>query len=359
LDRLLLKGEVTAHDGELTLFQQKAGPSGGGESPLNFDLLVQVGKNMYIETGGVGGMDVAMDLNVKGENLHFSGKVSSPKLAGKVVFERGKITILGREFVLLSGEEQKKYFQFEGIGDNTAVFQGEGVNPSLYIVASARVAPSEQVAKNYQVKEIIVISKLSGVPNSLRPEQAINLTFSAFYEDKALQKIEKLPLPEDDIKALLLPDFIRSWVGTEASGQGNATFMAADYFNAMVKQQVFKPLERKLQTALGLESLSFEYNIGEDLKKGLGGGSADTGARSRLSLGLMKGFFDKLYIDMRYSEGFEQTAGNESSITSSFNYQLIYRLDRIWSIAYYREPASMMDLNSGIYKTTLNAGFSY
>ena len=80
------------------------------------------------------------------------------------------------------------------------------------------------------------------------------------------------------------------------------------------------------------------------------------------SVGFVKGFFDRLYIDVRYSQSMEQPpsgAGQGSAAAASFNYQLTYKLNPIWSILYYREPISMQQISTGYSKLTLKAGFSF
>jgi hypothetical protein len=72
-------------------------------------------------------------------------------------------------------------------------------------------------------------------------------------------------------------------------------------------------------------------------------------------VGFVKGFFDKFYLDVNYAQ-----FGSETEIAQeTFNYQLTYKLSRIWSIIYYREPISLQELTSGYQKVTLKAGFSF
>ncbi|MFA4906530.1 MAG: hypothetical protein WC645_08515, partial [Candidatus Margulisiibacteriota bacterium] len=74
------------------------------------------------------------------------------------------------------------------------------------------------------------------------------------------------------------------------------------------------------------------------------------------SVGFVKGFTDRLYIDVRYSQGMEQTTGTAAK--TSINYQLTYKITPIWSIIYYREPISLQEISTGYQKVTLKSGFS-
>jgi hypothetical protein len=158
---------------------------------------------------------------------------------------------------------------------------------------------------------------------------------------------------------MLLPDFIKSLTGISGGQETgvDTNAVVADYLSSRLQTLVFRGLERNLEQRLGLESLTLEYNFGKKLRQEMG--IKDTsifGQQPDWRVGFVKGFFDKFYVDVRYSEMIVEGA---SAAQTSFIYQLTYKLSPIWSIMYYREPPSIGDFIAGYQKVTLQAGLSF
>jgi len=158
---------------------------------------------------------------------------------------------------------------------------------------------------------------------------------------------------------MLLPDFIKSLTGISQGDEGvDTNVVVADYISSRLQTYVFRGIERGLEQTLGLESLTLEYNFGKDVRRAMG--VTDTrvleGEKPDWRVGFAKGFFDKFYLDVNYSQfgGEADQPGEEV-----FNYQLTYKLSPIWSIIYYREPTSLQELSTGYQQVTLKAGFSF
>jgi len=191
----------------------------------------------------------------------------------------------------------------------------------------------------------------------------LNITFDSFFEDKAKTPSELRPAGynEQEIKVMLLPDFIKSLAGVvrekgEETG-ADTNVVIADYLSSRVQTFVFRGLEREMEQRLALESLTLEYNFGKDIRQAMGVKEEKRmeDEKPDLRVGFVKGFFDKLYLDVRY----DQTAMDTGAQVSSLNYQLTYKLSPIWSIIYYREPLSLQEIASGYQKVTLRAGLSF
>ena len=76
--------------------------------------------------------------------------------------------------------------------------------------------------------------------------------------------------------------------------------------------------------------------------------------------GFVKGFFDRFYINVRYSQSLNDTSAQTAQTSQTFiNYELTYKLTHILSISYYREPISLNDVISGYYKTSLSAQYVF
>ncbi|MFA4966880.1 MAG: translocation/assembly module TamB domain-containing protein, partial [Candidatus Margulisiibacteriota bacterium] len=365
---MLLKGRLDFNDGAMVLPKTGIGAVGtqpAADSPkLKLNLLINLKKNVYLSAGDILTLDLSnifLNLEMAGSDLKVTGDMSDPKLLGKIVFGRGTVNILSREFNLLSEDNQKKYYPYDldRISENYAQFLGDGVMP--YLRLSALVKVEKQDDKDpAKRKEISIVSNIIGQLQAKEESKKLNIAFNAFQEDKTKTPPELVPIAssDQDIRFMLLPDFIKSLAGNESGPASAPNALVADYLNSRLQSVVFRGVERGIERALGLENLTLEYNFGSDIKRAMGvGGDSRTGQNAGFGVGLTKGFFDKLYIDVRYSQGMEQQAGVQQS--TYLNYQITYKLSSIWSIAYYREPASFYDLNSGIYKTTLKLGFSF
>jgi autotransporter translocation and assembly factor TamB len=362
-----LAGRVEVNNSVITLSQ----PSGGQALPLHLDLNIDLAKNSYVAMGDVATLNLSnilMNLEVTGA-LQVSGLLRDPDLLGKIVIRRGTVNIFNREFSLLTAEMQKKYSTYSSqiAQENFASFKGDGAQPDLEITASVDVQNQEKdPAGNPVKKKVNVLAHLSGTPGAKEEAQALKISLASYTEDTTKAPSEFVPAAysEQDLKVMLLPDFIKSLAGigqTQGAGENNvdSNAVVADYLNSRVQSILFRSLEREAEQTLGLESLTLEYNFGPKIGEALGVRDIKGFEQQKpaWSVGFVKGFFDRLYIDVRYAQGTDQPSPTTYGQTL-FNYQLTYKLTPIWSIIYYREPNSLSNPATGYQKMTLKAGFS-
>jgi hypothetical protein len=272
--------------------------------------------------------------------------------------------LFDREFTLISTKIQEKYYGLtrEKINENAATFKGgsgsAAIIPELNLTAKVVVDNYVTDDAGEQTKEkVTVISHITGMPYVKDEQRGIKVSFDSFKEETGLTNIEKAGYSEDEVKAMLLPDFLKSALGTATTSDINSTEIMVNYLSGRAQNYFSSTLGRQIEKALGLESLILEYNVGRDLRRSLGTTSSDD-EEEIWGVGFVKGFFDKFYIDLRYTEAVE----TQTQITKEyFNYELTYKLSKIWSIAYYCEPDNLNfdQLLNGDYKTTLKASFKF
>jgi len=311
-----------------------------------------------------------MNLEIKSEeSLKISGRLSAPSILGKILLKRGTVSIFNREFTLLSTYTQKEYFPYDSskIQENIAFFSGEegeeGIMPDISITAKVEVENMEEnkTTGKQEKQKVIILSYLKGIIGATDKEKGLTVAFNSFTKDKntSPQEIKPANYSEQEIKVMLLPDFIKSLAGV-SDGEDTSTdtnAVVADYLSSRLQTVLFRGLERNLEQRLGLESLTLEYNFGKKIRQEMG--INDTGVfeeQPDWRVGFVKGFFDKLFVDVRYAETLGQ---GETAAETSFKYQLTYKLGPIWSIIYYREPPSIEEITSGYQKVTLQAGLSF
>ena len=373
-----LTGRAAVNDAVITLVQSG---QGGKAFPLDLDLAVDLNKNVYAAMGDVATLNLSnilMNLEIAGPGLKISGSLGEPIMLGKIDVKRGTVNIFNREFMLLNAEQQKKYYPYDAdkVQENRAVFKGRegaaGAMPDINITANVQVENLEKDTEGKTVnKPVNVLARLSGTMGAKEQTLGLKIALAAFTEDKSKSPPEMVPAAysEQDLKVLLLPDFIKSLagIGRQEGGQSEqveTNAIVADYLSSRVSTILFRGVEREIESKLGLESLTLEYNFGPKFREAMGARDIkgfDT-EKPAWSVGFVKGLFDRLYIDVRYSQAMEQnpsSAGNGSAAANSFNYQLMYKLTPIWSIIYYREPISMQQISTGYSKLTLKAGFSF
>ena len=339
-----------------------AQPGTAASSPLSLDLTLNLKQNLYLTGGNVMTLNLSnimFNLEMYGDDLKLFGGINSPNFLGKVFFNRGTINIFNREFLLLNAEKQKQFYPYDldKIQDNYAQFFGEGMMPHLNLVGMVpveqNVASTDDPTQTVK-KEISVVSNIKGTLGSVSPSKAIDLKFTAFALDSS-KKYVPAGYTDEQVKVLLLPDFVKSITGVEKSTEKvDSNAVVADYLSSRIQTVVFRGLERQIEQALGLSSLTLDYNFGSDIKKAMGVRDV-TVDKPTLGVGFVKGFFDKLYIDVRYSKWGE----NASVQSETLNYQITYKLSPVFSLAYYREPVSLQDIQSGPYKLNLNAGIKF
>ncbi|MDD5382329.1 MAG: hypothetical protein PHH60_01560, partial [Candidatus Margulisbacteria bacterium] len=362
----VLKGKAEISNALITLSSKGGGA--GKTIPLNFDLTLGLKKNVYAVMGDVATLDfsnIFMNLEINSDQLEIKGSLKTPSLRGKINLKRGTVSIFNREFSLLSPDQQKTYYPYDAdkIKDNTAVFTSDGgLMPNINLVAQVDVENLEKDASGQLVKKkVIIITNLKGVIGAVEKDRWLNLTFDSFVEDKTNSPPEMKPAnySDQDIKVMLLPDFIKSLTGISKDQRTGVetNVIVADYLSSRVSTMVFRGIERNLEQSLGLESLTLEYNFGKDIRQAMGVNEnhAFEEEKPDWRVGFAKGFFDKLYIDVKYSQALADTGVTETFL----NYQLTYKLSPIWSIIYYREPISLQEINTGYQKVTLKAGFSF
>ncbi|MFH1826081.1 MAG: translocation/assembly module TamB domain-containing protein [bacterium] len=339
--------------------------------PLNLSLETKLNKNIYAVMGDVWTTDLSnvfMNLEIKSDDLKISGSLASPSLLGVIDLKRGTVNIFNREFSLLSETLQKDYFPFspDQVKPNKASFTGQegeaGIMPNVEITAKTEVETTTRNSDGTTTaKNVIILSKLTGVLGDQDKEEGLRATFASFTEDKTAgaRQINAASYDEQEIKVLLLPEFIKSLTGVSQDNASapEANTVVADYISSNIQTVLFRSLERSLEQRLGLESLTLEYNFGKDVRSAMG--VQETRAfeeKPDWRVGFVKGFFDKFFVDVRYSQYAEASA---SAAETSLNYQLTYKLSPVWSIIYYREPPSLEELYAGNQKVTLQAGLSF
>jgi hypothetical protein len=374
-----LTGRAAVADAVITLAQSG---QGGKAFPLDLDLTVDLNKNVYAAMGDIATLNLSnilMNLEIAGSGLKIGGSLGEPVMLGQIDVKRGTVNIFNREFLLLNTEQQKKYYPYDAdkVQDNRAVFKGRegaaGVMPDINITANVQVENSEKDSEGKTVKKPVnVLARLSGTMGAKEENQGLKIALAAFNEDKGKSPPEMVPAvySEQDLKVLLLPDFLKSLAGIgrqEGGGGGEqveTNAIVADYLSSRVSTLLFRGVEREIESKLGLESLTLEYNLGPKFREAMGVRDIKgfDSEKPAWSVGFVKGLFDRLYIDVRYSQSMEQTqssGSNGSAAANSFNYQLMYKLTPIWSIIYYREPISLQQISTGYSKLTLKAGFSF
>ncbi|MFH1709736.1 MAG: hypothetical protein ABH860_01530 [bacterium] len=345
--------------------------------PLNLDMVLNIQKNSYVAAGDTRNListdlsNLILNLELEGQNIAVSGSLESPKILGKTTFKRGTVNILSREFSLMTEDRQKEIFtsDLDLVKENSAVFKG-GDLPSLMLSAEIKVKSMEKTSASatktpeYAQTNMLVVSRITGTPFSKEKEEGLNLAFYAYKEDSSKQPPELVPsgYDEQEIKVLLLPDFIKGPLGISERGVADvdANEVLADYLNSRLNAYLLRSVERDLAKNLDLESMTLEYNFGKDLKNMLPTTKSPTEIspqempETMYGIGAVKGFFGRLYIDVKYSQAVQEQA----VINKAFlNYQLTYKLSPVLSVVYYREPFSFIEEESDYYKVTLKAGY--
>jgi hypothetical protein len=367
-----LSGTVNLSNGAISLpDMSKKSPS----FPIDLDLHLNILKNSYVTAGDVSNLlstdfsNLMLNLELEGQNISIKDALSAPNITGKVTFKSGTVNILNREFSLMSEDTQKDTFP-AGMADvqvNTADFRGKTL-PYLTLTAQINVNSTEKnvatlssKTPTYTTSNILVISRITGVPFSQEKDEGLNLVFYSFKEDATKQPPELTPTgyDEEQVKVLLLPDFIKGSLGISDVSNVDANEVLSDYLNSRLNAYLLRDVERNLAKSFELESLTLEYNFGKDLRNMFSTNNpAQLGPQempeTMYGIGAQKSFFDKFYIDAKYSQAVEQS----NLINKEFlDYQITYKLNPIFSIVYYREPYSFLQDDTDYYKVTIKAGY--
>jgi len=360
LGGLKLFGNAKFENGIIFLPQGgQVGQGGEPAVPLDLALSVDFGENLYLVGGDISTLtlsNILFNLQMYGQGLQVGGNLLKPKLWGSVFFNSGSISIFGRDFVLQNRKQQEAFYRndLEKIQDNYAKFSGEGISPYLNVIASAKtqhtivspVSPAEN-----QTENITVLSQVRGLLFTKEKNQGIEIGLQAYKEDRTKSPTEYVlqAFSEQDIRVMLLPDFVKTATGLE-KGKTDYNAAMADYLDSRLQSYLFIGLERQLEKAFGLSSLTMDYNFGSDFRKAMG--SSGPTDKPALAVGFAKALFDKLYLEVNYTRFGYQTASTNNR-DEAVNYQLTYKLSRNISLAYYREPLTVYDLQSGPAKITL------
>ncbi|MFA6549272.1 MAG: translocation/assembly module TamB domain-containing protein, partial [Candidatus Margulisiibacteriota bacterium] len=334
--------------------------------PLNLNLHVKFDRNVYAVMGDLSALDLSnplMNMEISSDELAIKGALSTPFLFGKIKLKRGSVSLLGREFSLLTPEQQKVFYPYDTdkIKENLAIFDGaESAMPEMQVTGKVEVENTEKSADGQLVKKkVIILSRIQGIMGAKEQERGLRISFNSFIQDKTSGDIRSAAYSEQEIKVMLLPDFLQSLIGvnraTETQVQTNAVI--ADILGSRAQSFIFRGLERNLEQQLGLDSLTLEYNFGKDLRHAMGVQETRSfeERKPNWGIGFAKGFFDRLFIDVKYAQVMESA----DIARTTLNYQITYKLSPICSIMYYQEPLSPQQNYAGNQKITLSSGFSF
>jgi len=343
------------------IYVGKQEPDKSKALPLGLNLDVKLDKNVYVSMGDIATFDfstIFMNLEIKSDEFKLLGTLKEPLASGKIELKRGMVNIFNKEFTLLTEAAQKSYYPFnnELVKENQASFSPDnGILPEVSITAKVDIENMEidPITELKTKKMVTVVSRINGLLGTKRVDRALTIDFDSFVEQN--NAIMPGSYSEQEVKVMLLPDFIKSLAGEEGI---EANLLVSDYLSSRLQTFVFRGLERDLENRLGLESLTLEYNFGKKMRENMG--VKDTGTfeqRPDWRVGFVKGFFDKLYIDLRYSQTLAKEETN--SATTSFDTQITYKLSPIWSIIYYVEQPNVEEPTFENQKWTLQVGFSF
>ena len=335
--------------------------------PYQYKLAINFNNKVTVLAGDPTRLDltaIMLNVEVDTSTLQVSGSSNYPILVGKLGLSGGKLSVLGREFDLLTEKDQQKYYgnNSDKTLTNFVEFKGgeSGSLPNLNIIALSQITEQSTV-KDMNDHTIIVkdqyhiITRITGS----------DLAFDAFKEDttQSPTALVQQSLTDSQIRAMLMPEFLKGALGISSSSAGNSQAAGAildEYINNYIHARFLRNVEREMEKGLGLENFTLQYNFGKELRKSIAGGlSGDEPVSNSLGVGLAKGFFDRFFISVNYLQYFDQMVDNTRP--SYFNYELSYRMTKILSLIYYREPLnfSVYDLNTGYYKVTLRAGYNF
>lgn len=377
-----VRSDVNLHDGYFMLPQGAGGASGPGLPDIGFDVTADIGKNMrFMQTdnGRVLSVDLTkMDIGIGASDLKIGGSLSSPTILGEIEIRDGNVNILGRDFDVLPKSEQETYFGTDRsmLMKNSVVFKGgkgpQSFYPELMISAKSEVAAmdvrtgsdappqfSGATATPSSKDKVMILTRITGVPFVSDKDKALELKFYAFMKDstKSPPEMTAAPYSENQIRLMLLPDFVKGTLGISSGGGLDTNAVVVDYLNARLQSYLLKGITGQLEKALGLESLTLNYNFGRDLEKLLPTrrGEYAYNDTAQLGVGFVKGFFDKVFIQLRYAQAMDQ---NTTSI-NSLNYQITWKANKDYSLVYYREPITFQDQNSTYYKLMLQSQYMF
>lgn len=379
---MLIRASVSLKDG--AIFLPKAGDKDAPKPNIEFDVSAAIGKNMRLMQGS-GGQTLSMDLaninlEIFGEELLLSGTMASPVVNGEVEIKSGSLSILSREFDILSEYDQERYFGSDrsSVIKNEAVFQGGekpySAIPYIRLTAKSEIVsytktvagnPSDSSAPSPTVQKdtTVIITRIFGMPFVQDKARMIEPSFYAFKLDATKSPPEPVEASYDQnqIRLMLLPDFLKSSLGVSKDGgqEGiDANAIIVDYLNARLQSYLLRGVTSRVEDALGLESFTLDYNFGRDLEKLLPTkrGEYAVNDTPQFGVGFVKGIFDNVFIQVRYAQALEQ-ASYASNL--SLNYQITWKATRYYSLVYYREPVTFQDLDSTYYKMTVQSQYSF
>ncbi|MCX5726535.1 MAG: translocation/assembly module TamB domain-containing protein, partial [Candidatus Saganbacteria bacterium] len=355
-----LSGTIDLNDGSISL--TKAGRK-RAHLPIALDLTVNFGENVVVVGGEAENLissdisNITINFEAAAEGLQLTGTWSKPDLAGDIVFGRGNIIILDREFRLLSQDEQKRYFGLNSdkIDPNHAAFSGKGTSPYINLASRTKIEVYETSpeTKETKIKYVIIVARTSGTQAAPKPEDQLKTTFTSFDTDQTGAKISPASYTEDEVKLMLLPEFIKASAEDATKDKVASRGFLVEYLNSRLQMLLLRQVEKKLEQTLGLESFMLEYNFGKDLERLLPAEEVpnEPGAQKEtFAVSFVKRIFDRLYIDVRYAEAMDEVKGENITY---FNYELTYKLGYIWSIVYFSEPFTTAWSGYPYYKITL------
>ncbi|MBT5953816.1 hypothetical protein HOG98_03750 [bacterium] len=261
----------------------------------------------------------SLDIQKTIEPLLISGAINAPFIKGDVGIIEGQVNFINRIFDVLPYEDQKQFFkeEKEKIAPNTVSFLTKKLDNSeklkllpqfdfngVTVIEPSTANITETTAVlikidgsvldlgNFLFEEYVLTS-----PDTSRWDAVYKKSYSLLGDDSQGQDAEFIA-----ILKLLMPEIFDN---PEVNEQGINSpesqrlikEIGANRINAIIKREFLRKFEKDLAKSIGLEDISFEYNVGEAIFDSISGDETSTG--SGFGINFVAQYFDRLKLRVK------------------------------------------------------------
>ena len=323
--RLLLSGEGAAY----------AHPS------IRLDLGVKIGRNVTVEGGLLGDSILAdlanrlrVELDRTDENLIVTGALNAPRIQNSVRIQDGEGYLVNRIFEVMRPDEQRRFLsnRLSDVSDNTVRFDTRPIGTSdklslvpifdlkaVTVIEPVGVTINEGLAdlsdttEGLQAMMMIIDGPIDDLTSinfeqydlDRRQIRSANPVFRQRYQLQAARSADSGDGSQDVQTVSFLQALMPELVVTQeslASGESNSATvvneLSANRLNLFFKSQIFRPIEKELESQIGLYDVQVDYNAGRAVLEGVGAQEAELESQV-LGVNFVENVADNLFLRVR------------------------------------------------------------
>ena len=312
--------------------------------PIPLDLKTSIGKNVFITAKSLKASllpGIAIDIELKESTtpIRISGTLPYPIIHDDIYLKKGALSIINRNFELLSISKQKNYLTTKGQPNlahsnsfriqRTTDSNGQiKLSPIVNITALTIVdTQASENINNDKYRHLLIT--LEGPMDQLNIFEIDHFNSNSSVSNANMSYVRtynlantKSPKEQTDLAQIIMPEL-------EVDNQRSPLKSVGEtQINYLVRRQLLRPVEKKIASQVGLEDLQINYNFGQKVV------NKSDNQSNVIGVNAIKNLSDNLFIQIKSNIDLDSKSQQKSFSDYISEIELTYHLLRNLSLNY-------------------------